>query len=206
MSARIRIRPSRFLSVAFLAAVVFAATAIDAGAACFTNGVQSRVKQLTLPAFATAGLAAQSRAGVAAVQAPAQPSSPHSIVGMWLAEFQANDGTGGTFLWDQGFELFHADGTEVAVDNAVPPILGNVCIGVWKSTDPRTITLRHMTWNWNPDGSKAGTFLLLVTATVSPDGQSYQGTFVSHSYDTEGKVIPAFDAEGKVSGTRINVD
>ena len=49
MSARIRIRPSRFLSVAFLAAVVFAATAIDAGAACFTNGVQSRVKPSCRP-------------------------------------------------------------------------------------------------------------------------------------------------------------
>jgi hypothetical protein len=97
------------------------------------------------------------------------------------------------------------DGTELAVDNAVPPLLGNVCIGVWKSTGSRSIRLRHMTWNWNPDGTPAGTFPL-VTASVSQDGRTYEGTFVSDSFDLQGNVIPALHAEGTLRGVRITVD
>jgi hypothetical protein len=63
-----------------------------------------------------------------------------------------------------------------------------------------------MTWNWNLDNSPAGSFLLLVTATVSADGQAYEGTFISDSYDLDGHVIPELHAEGTVRGTRINVD
>jgi hypothetical protein len=126
-----------------------------------------------------------------------------SIVGFWLATFYVGDGPG---LWDQGFEQFHDDGLELAVDNAVPPSLGNVCVGVWKATGPRTIRLRHYTWNWNPDGTLAGTFLLLVTATVDKDGQTYKGTYLSDSFDLNGAPIPALHAEGVVRGERINVD
>ena len=52
----------------------------------------------------------------------------------------------------------------------------------------------------------AGTFLLLVTATISNDGNVYEGSFLSDSYDTGGAVIPALHAEGTVRGTRIDVD
>jgi len=203
MTARtLRLRPSQFLTAVLLSGAMLAVTTAHAQAACFTSKLQRPVLQPRLPALvpqsglqAFAGAAAQS-------QAPAQPSNQHSVVGMWLAEFRT---TGGQ-LWDQGFELFHADGTEVAVDNAVPPLLGNVCVGVWKSVAPRTIKLRHMTWNWNPDSTLAGTFLLLVTLTVGPDGSAYDGTFVSDSFDLQGTVIPAFHAEGTVRGTRITVD
>jgi hypothetical protein len=92
--------------------------------------------------------------------------------------------------------VFHADGTELAADNAVPPILGNVCVGTWKSTGPRSIKRRHMTRNWNLDATPAGTFLLLVTATVSHDGRTYEGTFVSDSFDLQGNPIPPSDHAG----------
>ena len=195
MTARIlRLLPSRFLFVTALAVAALAAAAVDAGAACFTSFPQAQSVQLRLQPR----LQAQ---GKASAQASDKAADANQIVGMWAAEFLTAAG-----VWDQGFELFHADGTEVAVDNAVPPALGNVCVGVWKSAGPGTVKLRHMTWNWNPDGSKAGTFLLLVTATVSRDGNVYEGTFVSDSFDVDGNIIPDWHAEGTVRGTRITVD
>src|SRR6185369_17479967 len=126
----------------------------------------------------------------------------NSIVGMWAVNFF--DGSGA--LWDQGFELFHADGTEVNVDNGVPPSMGNVCVGVWKVVAPRTVKLRHLAWNWNPDGSKAGTFLLLMTVKLDRHGPAYSGKFVADSFDLDGQKIDAAHVEGTVEATRITVD
>jgi hypothetical protein len=125
-----------------------------------------------------------------------------SIVGMWAVDFF--DGTGA--LWDQGFELFHADGTELNVDNGVPPVLGNVCVGVWELVGPRAIKLRHMTWNWNPDGTKAGTFLLLMTVRLDRHGRAYSGRFVADSFDLDGHLIDSAHVEGTVEAKRITVD
>ena len=189
MNARtLTIRPFLF---ALVAGAMLTVAAADAGASCFTTTPQLRIAPPKLQALQKA-----------AAQASDGPKDAKDIVGMWFSEFRL---TGGG-LWDQGFELFHADGTELSVDNGLPPSLGNVCIGVWKGAGHRTIKLRHMTWNWNPDGTPAGTFLLLVTATLSKDGNVYEGTFVSDSYDTAGVVIPILHAEGTVRGTRIEVD
>lgn len=192
----LRIQPSRFLFAALLSGAMLAVTSADASAKCFTNQPQTRIVTPQLQSLKSAAVQAFDKE-----KDKEKLGDFPQIVGMWLTEFRTAAG-----LWDQGFELFHADGTEVAVDNAVKPSLGNVCIGVWKSTGRRTIKLRHVTWNWNEDGTVAGTFLLLVTATVDKDGDNYEGKFVSHSYDTAGSIIPSLDAEGTVRGTRIDVD
>jgi hypothetical protein len=122
MTARtLRIHPSQFLVAALLSGAMLAVASVDASANCFTNQPLARIAAPRLQAQKSA-----------AVQASDNGSASHQIVGMWLSEFHL---TGGQ-LWDQGFELFHADGTELNVDNAVPPSLGNVCVGVWKSTVP----------------------------------------------------------------------
>jgi hypothetical protein len=126
----------------------------------------------------------------------------NSIVGLWATTFYLGEGP---TVWDQAYEQWHSDGTELAVDNGVPPILGNVCVGIWKQVG-RTITLRHITWNWNLDGSKAGTFVLLMTARVDRGGNSFSGTYVAESYDLDGNIVPELHADGVVSGTRILPD
>ncbi len=124
------------------------------------------------------------------------------IVGFWHTTFFS-----GGSVWDEAFEQWHSDGTEVALDNAVPPLLGNICLGVYKQSGPRTYKLRHLAWNWDPSGAPlAGSFLLLMTATVDPHGNTFTGTFVTDSFDTFGAVIPDLHAEGTVSGERITVD
>lgn len=125
-----------------------------------------------------------------------------SIVGLWHTTF-----TSGGSVWDEAFEQWHSDGTETALDNAVPPLLGNVCLGVYKQTGQRTYKLRHLAWNWDPSGAPlAGTFLLLMTVTVDPHGNTFSGHFVSDSFDTFGNKIDELHAEGTVSATRITVD
>jgi hypothetical protein len=129
-------------------------------------------------------------------------SNGQSIVGLWHTTFLS-----GGLVWDEAFEQWHSDGTELAVDNAVPPLLGNVCVGVYKQTGPRTYSLRHVTWNWDPSGAPlAGSFLLLMTVTVGPHGNTFSGKFVSDSFDTFGDVIPDLHFEGTVSAERITVD
>lgn len=138
---------------------------------------------------------------------PSQPSRGHgengdSIVGLWHTTFVS-----GGLVWDEAFEQWHSDGTELALDNAVPPLLGNVCVGVYKQTGPRTYKLRHVAWNWDPSGAPlAGTFLLLVTVTVDPHHDTFSGTFVSDSFDTFGNKIDELHFEGTLSATRITVD
>jgi hypothetical protein len=125
-----------------------------------------------------------------------------SIVGLWHTTFIS-----GGAVWDEAFEQWHSDGTETALDNAVPPFLGNVCLGVYEQAGPRTYKLRHVAWNWDETGTKlAGSFLLLMTVTTDPHGDSFTGSFVSDSFDTFGNKIDALHAEGSVSGERITVD
>lgn len=125
-----------------------------------------------------------------------------SIVGLWHTTFLLGEGP---TLYDEAYEIWHADGTEVAIDNAVPPALGNVCIGVWRR-DGGSIKLRHVTWNWNLDGTKAGRFLLQATVTVGSNGNAFSGRYVTDSYDNDGNVLPEFHAEGVVQGVRITPD
>ena len=129
-------------------------------------------------------------------------SNNSSIVGLWRTTFISAGA-----LWDEGFEQWHSDGTELAIDNAVPPLLGNVCVGVYKQSGPHTYSLRHVTWNWGASGAPlAGNFLLLMTVTLDPHGNTFSGNFVSDSFDTFGVVIPELHFEGTVSAERITVD
>jgi hypothetical protein len=129
-------------------------------------------------------------------------SKDSSIVGLWHTTFLFEGG-----VWDEAFEQWHSDGTETALDNAVPPLLGNVCLGIYKQSGPRTYKLRHLAWNWDPSGAPlAGTFLLLMTVTVDPHGDTFTGTWVSDSFDTFGNKIDELHFEGTVSAERITVD
>ena len=196
MTAR-HVRLNRRLPILVLAVLAgWTTLATDANAACFAN-----------PAARTVA-APGPQLGL---REPAQSalkdtlSSSQTVTGMWFAQFYKGTSTE---LWNQGFQLFHADGTEVSVDNAVPPSLGNVCVGVWKTSgsNSKTIRLRHLTWNWNADGTLAGIFQLEVTLRLDRHGNAYAGTYVSDSFDLSNNVIPELHAEGIVKGTRIKVD
>jgi hypothetical protein len=134
------IRTPRLLAILAVAmAVVFVAFVTDANAACSStpslssNAAKRLLDWPKLP-FATDSSVKSSNDDTA---------DADDIVGLWFVTFKTNDGK----LWDKGFQQYHADKTELSVDNAVPPALGNVCVGVWKVVGPRTVKLRHVTWN-----------------------------------------------------------
>jgi hypothetical protein len=126
-----------------------------------------------------------------------------SIVGLWRVAFLVGDGPAVAF---EGFQQWHAGGTEVMVDNGVPPSLGNVCLGVWKRTGPRSFSLRHVTFNWDANGQSTGTFQVVIHVRLDPSGRTYAGSFVSDSFDLLGNPIPELHSEGRLRGVRITVD
>jgi hypothetical protein len=76
----------------------------------------------------------------------------------------------------EGFQQWHAGGTELMVDNGVPPSLGNVCVGVWKQPGARSFSLRHVTFNWDEHGQSTGTFQVVIHVRLDRAGRTYAGT------------------------------
>jgi hypothetical protein len=125
------------------------------------------------------------------------------IVGLWNAEFLIGNGPD---LFDQGFQQFHADGTEMMLSRGLPPPLGNVCVGIWKQDGPRTFRLKHMAWNWDSDGRFIGTFIMDVVLRLDRRGARYSGSWSADNFDTDGNVIPTQHVEGIVRARRITFE
>jgi hypothetical protein len=167
----------------------FTTFAGEAGAACFT-GVKGQ------PLVNPLQLAARTAADD-------QDQNDASIVGLWNSQFLLGDGPD---LFDHSFQQFHSDGTEMMLSRGLPPALGNVCVGVWKQTGPRTYKLKHTAWNWNLEGSFVGIFVMEVTLKLDRRGASYTGTWSADNLTPSGEPIPGEHFEGIVRGTRITVD
>lgn len=183
----------------------------DAAAACFlprptnTRGVSA----LATPVVASR-LAAAMQDGT---------SSSGPVVGMWRTVFTASPGTPDEFTFDEGFQQFHSDGTELMVSRGVPPDLGNVCIGVWERTAGGVIKLRHVTWNWSGQSAfggdpfsdafsnaNTGYFELIVTMRVDSQGTRFSGTWQAVSYGTDELPVPGSEFSGSVEGERLTVN
>ena len=168
----------------------------EAWATCFTTGSRS-----PLPDAKTQFAAA---AAAAALSADDRDDGPAvSPVGLWQAVFLIGSGPD---AYDTGYQQFHSDGNENMLSRGVPPLLGNVCVGIWKRVGPRTFKLHHVAWNWKPDGTWDGTFQLDVTFRLDRRGQFYTGTWVADSFNTDGTVIPELHFEGIARATRIGFD
>jgi hypothetical protein len=187
---------NRLLRVALAAAALCTLFAGEARATCFTAPAKNPAPVAQLGRVASVQFAAANAA---------QPdaSTPDTVVGMWHTVYFLGDGP---TRYDEAIQQFHAGGTEMMLSNGLPPALGNVCLGAWKQTGGRTFALRHLAWNWNPDGSFAGLFEMLVSLSLDRSGDNIVGTWVAHSWDPAGNPIPALAAEGTVRSTRVRVD
>jgi hypothetical protein len=145
------------------------------------------------------------------------PSYGPSIVGMWHVTFTAQTQNGEAIpapgaVIDNSVVVWHSDGTEV-MNSSRSAQDGNFCLGVWKQTGYRTYLLNHIPWQGNvfdptvpPDtvGAPQDGAQLIEKITLSPDGNSYTGTFTLNAYDTTGAVYTSFT--GVVSAKRITPD
>ena len=138
---------------------------------------------------------------------PAGPGNRFpTLVGLWHTEFTGAPGTNFSY---QSFDVWHADGTEFESAD-LPPTLGAVCVGVWKQTGPLSFELNHFGWQWNPASisppTPLGSFNLIETINLSPNGVSYTGTFDLRPYDINGNFEPEQEVKGTMASTRITVD
>lgn len=130
-----------------------------------------------------------------AAQPQADPLNP-SIVGLW----QVMDLVDGKPV-DLSFELWHADGTEVLIDQT-PPAEGNVCIGTWLQTGSLTFKLTHPALNFDMNGNFIGTVMIREVVTLDRNGNKFTGTSTVDLFDVLG--IPTDHFEGQFVGTRID--
>lgn len=125
-----------------------------------------------------------------------------SIVGFWHVLFIS-----GGQVFDEGFDQWHSDGLEVLNDNALPVPAngtGNVCLGVYKKTGPRTYKSKHPAWIFDATGTLVGTTVILETLIVDQRGNHYTGSFEWINYDLKGNVTS--DTKGDLKAERITVD
>ena len=128
-------------------------------------------------------------------------SGQPSIVGLWNMTFLS----GGQVV-DQGFDVWHADGTELLNDNP-PPSTGNVCVGVWVQTDRNSYRLYHPSWNFDSKGNVIGTAVIRETVNVdAATGDSLTGTYTLDFFDNYGNALPGQSLSGTLKGTRIVPD
>ena len=119
----------------------------------------------------------------------------NGIVGLWNVTF-----TSGGQTVDVAFDAWHSDGTEV-LNDYTNPIEGNVCLGVWTQTGSRTFKLKHPSWAFDNTGTLVGIVIIRETVTVSPDSNSYKGSYAYDIYDTTGAFVT--ELTGTLAATRI---
>jgi hypothetical protein len=123
-----------------------------------------------------------------------------SITGFWKTVYVS----GGAVV-NVGFNVWHSDGTEWALDSVAPPFQGNTCAGVWEQIGRRTYRTVHPAFNYDAAGmSVVGVFIERVKVTVDADGDRFEGTFTFDNYDFQGNLLPGSVA-GTVTATRIKV-
>lgn len=125
-----------------------------------------------------------------------------TIVGLWKATY-TNSLDHSTF--NESFKSWHADGLEFE-SAYLSPEGGNVCTGVWKYTDFRTVKLHHLGWLYNsgtPTATATSYFTVDEIVTVAPNGKTYTGTFTFKVWNLDGTATPV-EVKGTIAATRIN--
>ena len=140
-----------------------------------------------------------------------------SIVGLWAVKL-----TVGAQIVDQGYSVWHSDGTEIMNSGGHAAATGNFCLGVWAQTGGNRYHLNHFalaydpnSWNTGfpfpnapPAGEAAAGLMarinLLEDVVLDPRGDHFSGTFTQIGYDPNtGAVLPQFGLTGQITATRI---
>jgi hypothetical protein len=122
-----------------------------------------------------------------------------AITGLWQTAVLV-DGV----VVDQAFETFTSDGNELMIDTT-PPVLDNVCNGVWANLGQRKYRIKHPSWTFDLDGTLTGTAVIRTDLVLNKNGNQFTGQVVIFIYDLDGNLVdttPTFD----LKGSRITVD
>ena len=169
----------------------------NANASC--TGFKGERPAITLPANSQFQNQASTSSPSSAVR---KDDENASIVGLWTVTFNSNGQ-----VFDQGYDQWHSDGTEILNDIAPPQPAngaGTICLGVYKKTGPRSFKLVHPGFVFDSNGNLAANALFVENVTVDANGKSYRGTFTFLEYDLSGNLT--FQADGDLVAERVTAD
>ncbi len=174
-----------------VAALCLLIVPISANAACGSFGAAGLKNAIKLPVVKQAELG---------FRGPIGGANP-AIVGLWHVIY-TNSADQSTF--NDTFDTWHSDGTEIE-SAFLAPAGGNLCVGVWRETGLRSVTLHHVGWLFNPSTPAAtatNIFTLDEDIRVSEDRMSYSGTFTFKVWNLDGSPTPV-EVTGTIAATRI---
>jgi hypothetical protein len=178
------------------ALILCALFARGAFAACGSSAQHMRATAVSTPPLP----ALQESAPSDVLSEQSEDEHEPAIAGLWKTVFVS----GGAVV-NLGFNTWHHDGTEWALDGSFPPSRGNVCPGVWEKVGRRTYVTVHPAFNYDASGVNiTSIFIERLKVTISRDGNSFEGTFRWDNYDFEGNLLSG-SVTGTVTATRIKV-
>lgn len=118
---------------------------------------------------------------------------------VWDSQVTLTDCNGHTIAVFRAVEMFNAGGTLTSIDNT-PPTMHGPGFGTWDRTGMRTFNAPFQFFNFNPDGSFAGTQKIDRQIHVSNHGNSYTSVVTFQALDPEGNVV--FSGCGSETATR----
>ena len=98
---------------------------------------------------------------------------------------------------------WHGYGTAI-LNSSRAPATQSFCLGVWEKTGRSMYKLNHFPLSWNPDETLLGPANIREEITLSPDHNSYVGTFTLDQYNPGGNLLA--HVVGRVKAKRITVD
>jgi hypothetical protein len=135
---------------------------------------------------------------VASAGVPQQQSA--RLQGVWDSQVTLTDCNGFTLAVFRAFEMFHQGGTLTSTDNT-PPTLHGPGFGTWQHVGVGKYTAPFQFFNFNADGTFAGTQKIDREIQLAADGNSYTSTVTFASYDPDGNLI--FSGCGSEVATRL---
>lgn len=134
--------------------------------------------------------------------APAVLAAPGGadLTGLWDSQVTLTDCNGHTLVSFEALEMFHTGGTLTSTDNT-PPGLQGPGFGTWKRINQKSYSAPFQFFNFNADGSFAGTQKIMRTVTVAANGNSYTSVVSFESYDPNGNLL--FSGCGTETATRV---
>ena len=131
-----------------------------------------------------------------------------TIVGTWKEHWisEGSDGIPDGVEIDAGYAQWHSDGTEINVSGLRAPLSGDVCLGEWIKTGPRTYRLNHFGISYDPINGQnlVGPARIQQWLTLDEKGMATSGKFSIDQYDESGTLLA--HVQGKVIGTRVTMN
>jgi hypothetical protein len=136
-------------------------------------------------------------------KAAAEPTMVGTWKEHWIAE--GNDGIPDGAEIDAGYAQWHSDGTEINISGLRAPLTGDVCLGEWIKTGPRTYRMNHFGISYDPTGQNlVGPARIQQWLTLDEKGMATTGKFTIDQYDESGNLLTHI--QGKVIGTRVTME